>query len=113
MSKLSLLMRDARRFLKVKAPINLILHPGTETPLGYDASHVYWQGLHEIEIAAKPSRGLLTVAAHELVHAAMDEQLPGSKVHGFAFQRRALLLENYLQDCGYKVHRIFWLGLDK
>lgn len=106
-------VRLTRRLLRVKRPHNIIVYAGDETPEGWDASHVFENGLHTIEIAANPTRGFLTALAHEFIHAGVRENFPSAPFHGFAFQRRAHDLETRLKAEGYDVEKIFWLGVDK
>lgn len=113
MTYVNAFIKTCTAFLKVKRRIVLQLHVGDSTPEGFDASHTFENGLHHIEIATEPSRGFLSVLAHEIVHAYMDEKHPRAPWHGFLFQRNAWLLEQHLKSKGYAVEKIFMLGVDK
>ena len=99
--------------LKIARPVNLMIYEGDATPEGYDAAHWFEKGSHNVEIAEHPTRDFLSCLAHELIHAALEEQAPDAPWHGFAFQHRAASLEKHLQSQGWQVNKIFWLGFDK
>jgi len=99
--------------LKIKRPISLTVVEANSTPEGYDGSQYFENGYHQIQVANNPSRGFYTCLAHELIHAAIDEQAPKAAWHGFLFRRRAARLEEYLKGLGYPVNEIYNPRCDK
>lgn len=104
--------KDCKNFLGIIRPVKLkVIRADLSNP-DWDAYCQTFRDHHRIMVSRHADRGLLTVIAHELVHAAIDEQFQEKKHHGKRFRSLAGDLYIYLKRRGYNINKLYLKGVD-
>lgn len=112
MSYIRLFAKDCKNFLGINRPVKLkVIRADLSNP-NWDAYCQTFRDHHRILVSRHTDRGLLTVVAHELVHAAIDERFNERKDHGKRFRSLAADLYIYLKRRQYNVSKIYLKGID-
>ena len=112
MSYVRIFAKDCRDFLGILRPVRLKVIRKDLPNADWDAYCITYRDHHRILVSRNASRGLLTVVAHELVHAAIDEHFQEKKHHGNRFRSLAADLYIYLKRRGYAVDKLYLKGVD-
>lgn len=103
-------LADCLHLLNIQQPLDLKVQ---EVINNWDASYIREDRRHVVRVAPKTGRCRLSLIAHELVHAAMDERHPKARDHGPEFRRTANKLQKQLQAIGWEFRdKIFIRGVD-
>jgi hypothetical protein len=103
---------DCKNFLGIVRPVRLKIIRSELHNEDWEAYCQTHRDHHRIVVSRHASRGLLTVIAHELVHAAIDEQFHEHKNHGKRFRSLAGDLYVYLKRRQYNVSKLYLKGVD-
>ena len=103
---------DCKNFLNINRPVRLVIVRRDLFNPDWDAYCRTSRKRHFIQVSRHSSRGLLTTVAHELVHAAVDEQFQERKHHGKRFRSSAASLYIYLKARGYRVSKLYLRDVD-
>lgn len=103
---------DCKNFLNINRPVRLVIVRRDLFNPDWDAYCRTTRKRHFIMVSRHSSRGLLTTVAHELVHAAVDEQFQERKHHGKRFRSTASSLYIYLKARGYRVTKLYLKDVD-
>jgi len=101
---------DCLHFLRLEKPVDFGVG---DVISDWDAHYYNEERRHVVRVHNKPVRCKLSLIAHELVHASLEETNPGAKDHGRKFRQRAEALEKHLRRIGWELHdKIFIKGVD-
>ncbi len=112
MSYIHIFAKDCKNFLGINRPVKMKILRNDIPNQDWDAYCRTMRDHHRIVVSRNASRGLLTVVAHELVHAAIDERFNERKDHGKRFRSLSADLYIYLKRRQYNISKIYLKGVD-